>query len=110
MRVQVGELRKAGARDIHLRVASPPIRHACYFGVDFPDKSQLIATGRTVDEIRDYLGVDSLHYLPIDAMLGCVKMAKANYCTACFSGDYPVKAPANFDKFSMEQPALRVLS
>ena len=102
-RVQIAALRKAGAAEIHLRVASPPIRHACYFGIDFPDESRLVATGRTVDEIRDYLGVDSLHYLSIDGMLSCVKMPKNKYCTACFSGDYPVKVDGSFDKFSMER-------
>ena len=62
-RGKMGALRRAGAREIHLRVASPPIRHPCYFGIDFPDPKELAATGRTVEQIRDYLVVVSLHYL-----------------------------------------------
>ncbi|MFQ5494008.1 MAG: amidophosphoribosyltransferase, partial [Phycisphaerae bacterium] len=99
-RGKIGALRKAGATEIHLRVASPPIRHPCYFGIDFPDQRKLIAHTRTVDQIRDYLGVDSIHYLSHEGMLSCVKMAKEMYCTACFSGEYPMNVDEPVEKFA----------
>jgi amidophosphoribosyltransferase len=90
-RGKMGALRRAGAREIHLRVASPPIRHPCFYGIDFPDPRKLIATDRTVEQIRRYLEVDSLQYLSIDGMLQCVQGESVDYCTACFSGDYPTE-------------------
>ncbi|MBX3386048.1 MAG: amidophosphoribosyltransferase [Phycisphaeraceae bacterium] len=87
-RVKMNQLREAGAREIHLRISCPPIRHPCYFGVDFATRSQLIAHNRSVEEIRRYLGIDSLHYLSIDGMLSCVNRPPENYCTACYTGEY----------------------
>ena len=107
-RGKMGALRRAGAKEIHLRVASPPIRHPCYFGIDFPDPKKLAATGREIDEIRDYLEVDSLHYLSREAMLECVRMEASQYCTACFSGDYPVQVDEPVEKFAMERHQLRM--
>ncbi len=89
-RGKLNALRKAGATEIHLRVASPPLRYACFHGIDFPDPEKLVATNRDVRQIADFLGVDSLHYLSLDALLKCVKGDPKHYCTACFSGDYPV--------------------
>lgn len=109
-RGKMGALRRAGAKEIHLRVASPPIRHPCFFGIDFPSTSELVATGRTVDEIRDFLEVDSLHYLSHEGMLKCVKMPAEKYCTACFSGDYPMEVDEPFDKFAMERRQLRMFT
>lgn len=109
-REKIGALRDAGAKEIHLRVASPPIRHPCYFGIDFPDQQQLIANNRTVEEIRDYLGVDSLHYLSHEGMLSCVKMAPNQYCTACFSGDYPMDVDEPVEKFALERNQLRMFT
>lgn len=82
------QIREAGAKEIHLRISCPPIRHPCYFGVDFATKGQLIATNRTIEEIREFLGVDSLHYLSLEGMLACMKHDPDHYCTACWSGDY----------------------
>ena len=107
-RGKMGELRKAGAKEIHLRVASPPIRYPCYFGIDFPDPAKLIANQREVDEIRDYLGVDSLHYLSLEGMLSCVKHPDRHYCTACFSGIYPMKVDQPVSKFALERYQLRM--
>jgi amidophosphoribosyltransferase len=109
-RGKMGALRNAGAKEIHLRVASPPIRHGCYFGIDFPDESELIATNRTVQEIRDYLEVDSLHYLSEEGMLNSVKLPREKYCTACFTGDYPVEVTEKFDKFALERVQLRMFT
>jgi amidophosphoribosyltransferase len=109
-RGKIGALRQAGAKEIHLRVASPPIRHPCYFGIDFPDRSRLVAVNRTVDEIRDFLEVDSLHYLSHEGMLSCVNMPREKYCTACFSGQYPIDVSEPVDKFAMERGQLRMFS
>jgi len=109
-RGKIGALREAGAKEIHLRVASPPIRHACYFGIDFPNPKKLIANTRSVDEIRRYLQVDSLHYLSHEGMLSCVKMDPQKYCTACFSGDYPIDVSEPVEKFALERGQLRMFT
>ena len=87
-RVKMNQLREAGAKEIHLRISCPPIRHPCYFGVDFASRDQLIAHGKSVEEIRAYLGVDSLHYLSLEGMLGCMTSPAGSYCTACYTGEY----------------------
>lgn len=87
-RAKMEQLRAAGAKEIHLRISCPPIRHPCYFGVDFASRDQLIAHNRSVEEIAEFLGVDSLHFLTIEGMLSCVNRPKQSYCTACYSGDY----------------------
>jgi amidophosphoribosyltransferase len=84
------QLREAGAKEIHLRISCPPIKHPCYFGVDFADRDQLIAHNRSVEDIREFLGVDSLHYLSQDGMLSVMNHAPTQYCTGCFSGKYRV--------------------
>ena len=87
--VKMNQLREAGAKEIHLRISCPPIRHPCYFGVDFACRDQLIAHKKSVEEIRVFLGVDSLHYLSLDGMLSCVKtQPREHWCTACYTGDY----------------------
>jgi len=107
-RGKIGALWKAGAAEIHLRVASPPIRHPCYFGIDFPDVNQLIANQRSVEEIREYLEVDSLHYLSLEGMLSCVKHPDNDYCNACFSGKYPLRVDQPVSKFALERYQLRM--
>lgn len=83
------QIREAGAKEIHLRISCPPIRHPCYFGVDFARREELIADQLgEVEEIRKYLGVDSLHYLSLDGLLSCVQRPGSDYCTACYSGEY----------------------
>jgi amidophosphoribosyltransferase len=80
-------LRDAGAREVHFRLASPPVRYPCFYGIDMPSQKELIASNKTVEEIRDYLRVESIGYLSLEGMLECVKDA-GSFCTACFSGDY----------------------
>jgi len=109
-RGKIGALRDAGAREVHLRVASPPIRHPCYFGIDFPDQKKLVAHHRSVEEIRAYLGVDSLYYLSLEGMLSCVKMPAQRYCSACFSGQYPMDVHEPVEKFAMERVQLRMFT
>jgi len=94
-------LRNAGARSIHLRISSPPILHPCYYGMDFPSKEELIANkfNGNLKEIEKYLDVDSLEYMTQDQMLeAMVDHTPDNFCTACFSGHYPVPVNINFEK------------
>jgi amidophosphoribosyltransferase len=107
-RGKIGALRSAGAAAIHLRIASPPIRHPCFFGIDFPDPKELIANQRSVDQIREFLGVDSVHYLSHEGMLACVGMRADHYCTACFSGIYPIDVAEPVEKFALERDQLRM--
>jgi amidophosphoribosyltransferase len=87
----VKRLRDAGAEEVHIRVSSPPIRFPCFYGMDFPTREELVASKKEIEDIRRYLGVDSLSYLSLDMMLSAMpKDNGQNYCTACFSGDYPL--------------------
>jgi len=104
------QLRRAGAKEIHLRISCPPIRHACYFGIDFPDESKLIATDRTVKQIAEFLGVDSLHYLSLEGMLGCVTRDPTHFCHACFSGQYRLSVERPVNKLDLERFQLKMFS
>ncbi|MDH4046444.1 MAG: amidophosphoribosyltransferase, partial [Gemmatimonadota bacterium] len=83
-------LRQAGAREVHFRLASPPIIGPCYYGIDTPTRSELIASSHSVEQIRDHLGVDSLGYLSLEGMLEAAG-PDDRYCHACFSGQYPTE-------------------
>jgi amidophosphoribosyltransferase len=99
-RSKMRAIRRAGAKEIHLRVSCPPIRHPCFYGIDFPTSTELIAHERTVEQIAAFLEVDSLAYLSLDGMLACMDRTPDHYCTACWSGQYkiPVDNPqARFD-------------
>ncbi len=109
-RGKIAQLRKAGAREIHFRISCPPIRHPCYFGIDFPDPAQLIANNRTVEQIRDYLGVDSLHFLSLEGMLHCVSQPEDHYCTACYSGKYPLDVSKPIGKLDLERYQLKMFA
>lgn len=105
-RGKMRSLRAAGAKEIHLRVASPPIRHPCHYGIDFPRRAELVAHERSVEQVRQFLGVDSLAYLSLEGLLSAVGAARGDYCTACFSGDYPLPIDADFEKDAFERHAL----
>ncbi len=107
-RSKMRALRSAGAKEIHLRVSCPPIRHPCFYGIDFPTSEELIAHNRTVDQIARFLEVDSLHYLSLDGLLACMKDDKSNYCTACWSGEYKIPIDQPQSKFSFERDQLRM--
>jgi amidophosphoribosyltransferase len=109
-RGKIAQLRKAGAKEIHFRISCPPIRHGCYFGVDFPDITQLIANNRTVEEIREYLGVESLHFLSIEGLLASVKKPADEYCTACYSGKYPLDVTQPISKLDLERYQLKMFT
>jgi len=89
-REKMKQIRDAGATEIHLRISCPPIRHPCHFGVDFATRDQLVAHERSVDEIRRFIGVDSLAFLSHEGMLSVMEHEDPSYCTACFSGDYRI--------------------
>ena len=94
----VSMVRAAGAREVHMRVSSAPITGPCYYGIDTPNREELIAARLSVDEIAVSLGVDSLGYLSIPGMLGSMPGGPHGFCDACFSGDYPTPPPTDPDK------------
>ncbi|MHB9071019.1 MAG: amidophosphoribosyltransferase [Sedimentisphaerales bacterium] len=100
---KVKALREAGAKEIHMRVSCPPVRCPCFYGVDFPTKEELLANGRDMKQIKDFLEVDSVGYISLKGMLSCVSLPKEYYCTACWSGNYPIPVDTVVNKFSMER-------
>jgi amidophosphoribosyltransferase len=104
LRTLASFIRKAGATEVHIRVSSPPIRFPCYYGMDFPTREELIASTRSVEEIRSFLGVDSLGYLSIEGMLASVPGTGDDYCTACFDGSYRVPVDDVTDKIHFDGP------
>lgn len=82
--------RNAGAREVHLRIASPPVRFPCFYGIDLPSRQELLGANHSIDEIRDLLGVDSLGYLSLEGMLEVVQ-ERGPFCDACFSGNHPTR-------------------
>jgi amidophosphoribosyltransferase len=100
-------LRRAGAREVHLRISSPPMRFPCFMGVDIASTKQLVAAGRSVEEVRQFIGADSLAYLSIPALMRAVGSGTIDqFCRACFDGAYPVPVPQQLemDKLAFEAP------
>ncbi|MCF7885155.1 MAG: amidophosphoribosyltransferase [Candidatus Marinimicrobia bacterium] len=81
-------IKKANPKEIHIRISSPPVKYPCYYGMDFPSEEELIANQKSLDEIREHLGVDSLEYLSVEGLLSSTQMPKENFCTACFTKNY----------------------
>lgn len=98
----VSLLRQAGAAEIHMRVASPPLAHPCFMGVDMATREELIAANKTVSEIAQYIGVDSLGYLSIEGMESAIQRPLEGHCEACFSGDYPLHLDTDVGKHALE--------
>jgi amidophosphoribosyltransferase len=105
---KIKSLRKAGAKEIHLRVACPPVANPCFYGVDFPTKEELIASNRTLEEIREFLDVDSIGYLTTEGMLSCVRLPADHYCTACWTGEYRIPINSVVNKFTMERHQMQL--
>jgi len=101
-RGRVEALRAVGAKEIHMRISCPPIRSACFFGIDFPNEDELIASKKSVDEIARFIKVDSLKYLSQEGMLSVMKNSN-KFCHACFTGEYPVNIPKTKGKYILEQ-------
>ncbi len=104
-RALIRMLREAGALEVHVRISSPPTSWPCYYGIDTPTRAELIAASHSVEEIRNFLGADSLGYLSLEGLVDAVRTVEAHgeagaekpsresYCHACFSGQYPVPVP-----------------
>lgn len=107
-RGKIKSLRAAGAKEVHMRVACPPVANPCFYGVDFPTKGELLADRRSMEEIRDYLEVDSVGYLSLDGLLSCVSLPADHYCTACWSGQYKVPVSTIVNKYSMERHQMQL--
>lgn len=99
----VDMLREAGAKEIHMRVSSPPVKHSCYFGIDTPTPKQLVGATMTVDEICKLIGADSLGYVSDEGLLESIGLSGEGMCTACFRGDYPMEVPKQGNKFMFEK-------
>ena len=98
----IGMLRRAGAREVHMRICAPPLRYPCFFGVDMATQRELIAAHKTVPEIRDFIGADSLGYLSLEGLYRAVDLPKDIFCAACFTGDYPIPVQLGMDKLALE--------
>ena len=92
-------IRAAGASEVHMRISCPPTISPCYYGIDTPRRSELIASSNSVEDIREYLNADSLSYLSIEGMLSSVGVRARTYCTSCFTGKYPVEFPRDEDAY-----------
>jgi len=103
-RARVKSLREAGAKAIHLRISCPPTKFACFYGIDFPTRKELIANRLSVEEICKFIGADSLGYLSLEGLLKSVGQS-SRYCTACWSGTYPIPFGEEGDKFALEKHA-----
>src|SRR5438132_1878932 len=88
-------VRAAGAKEVHVRISCPPTISPCFYGVDTPQRSELIGATHTLEEIRRYIGADSLGYLSLEGLLASVGEARGSYCTSCYTGVYPVAFPQN---------------
>ncbi len=97
-RAMVTMLRESGAVEVHLRISSPPFRWPCFYGIDTPDRTELLASIKTLEEIVEFLDVDSLEYLTLDHLVEAIDAPGAGFCDACLTGDYPVPVPVQFSE------------
>ncbi len=99
-------LREAGATEVHLRITSPPVKWSCFYGIDTGDRTELLAYSLTVDEIREYLNVDSIAFVQLDRLVASTGAPGAGFCNACFTGDYPTGVSVTLRKQVLEVPAV----
>jgi amidophosphoribosyltransferase len=97
-RAIVRMLREAGAREIHVRISSPPVKWPCYYGIDFATRAELIANGLEVEEIRRSIGADSLGYVSLEGLISATQVASDRLCSACFTGEYPIRIPEDMSE------------
>ncbi|HBI16346.1 MAG TPA: amidophosphoribosyltransferase [Desulfobulbaceae bacterium] len=98
---RVRSLRSAGAREVHMLVSCPPTCHPCFYGIDFPSNTELIASDKPISEIRDFLGLDSLTYLSLEGMVEATGLSMDSFCLACYTGNYPVEPDRAFKKLGL---------
>ncbi|MGZ8940039.1 MAG: amidophosphoribosyltransferase [Limisphaerales bacterium] len=106
-KTRVNSLKEAGAKEVHVLVSCPPHMHPCVYGIDFPDRTKLMAANHSLDEIRQYLNADSLGYLSQDGMVQATGKPKNSFCMACYDGNYPVQYDPIVDKHIMEHRRAR---
>jgi amidophosphoribosyltransferase len=99
---RIKTLRKIGAREVHMLVSCPPHRFPCHYGIDFTSKGELIAAQKSVKEIEEFIGLDSLGYLDINSLVRATDIPRKNLCLACFDGNYPVSIDEEFSKYWLE--------
>ncbi len=109
-KTRVNNLKEAGAREVHVLVSCPPHMNPCVYGIDFPDRSKLMAANYSIEEIRKYLNADSLHYLSQDGMVKATGLPRSAFCMACYDGKYPVPFDPSVDKHIIERRNGRVAS
>ena len=100
-RAIVRMLREAGAREIHVRISSPPVKWPCYYGIDFATRAELIASGLEIEEIRRSIGADSLGYVSLEGLIEATQIKENKLCSACFTGTYPIRIPADMSEGKM---------
>ncbi len=107
----VGLLRRAGAKEVHVRISAPPIFHPCFYGIDTQIETELIAAQKSIPEIQEFIGADSLSYLSIGGVLDALELPRDRFCFACFDGNYPVPVPYDVGnrKFLLERDELQVV-
>ena len=98
-------IKESGAKKVHVRISSPPVKHPCFYGMDFPTVEELAAGNRSENEIQKMIDADSLGYLSLDGTLESTSQKKSNFCTACFSGNYPIKNKGENDKKVSKEPS-----
>ena len=99
----VTALREAGATEVHARITCPPIKWPCFYGIDMSSRSELVASDLSVEEVRQFIGADSLGYLSLDGMVAATGSPKGDFCRACFDGEYPIPISDHAGKFVLEQ-------
>ena len=103
----IKELRRAGTREIHMRICAPPIRYPCFFGVDMATRGELIAAQKSIPQICRFIGADTLGYLSLEGLLKAVALPEDQFCLACFTGDYPIPVQLEMDKLALETMQLQ---
>ena len=109
-KTRINNLKDAGAKEVHVLVSCPPHKHPCVYGIDFPDRSKLMAANYSLENIQQYLNADSLGYLSQEGMVKATKLPVNNFCMACYDGDYPVEYDSAVDKHIIERRRARVES
>lgn len=100
-RSRIRSLRAVGVKEVHMLISCPPTRSPCYYGIDFPSNTELIAAKKTIEEIREYLNLDTLYYLSLEGMIQATGVNSDSFCKACFDGNYPVPPDTTFNKLSL---------
>jgi amidophosphoribosyltransferase len=107
-RGKIRALRQAGAKEIHLRISCPPLRFPCFYGVDFPTKEELLANNRDLEQIREFLEVDSIGYMSLEGLLQCAALPADHYCAACWDGQYRIPIDVAVNKSTMEHYQMKM--